>query len=111
MEEGTGIPKDRPRKGRCLTLKTYDGTRPWPDGKVTSVAGELLGTTKHEGDQQRWYRWDLKPDVIQQWVGGSRLNHGFLVWGKAPGKAVFFTAKDSTAVELRPIPVIDHFPA
>jgi hypothetical protein len=101
-KEGSGIPKVRPKKDGA-TLKTYDGIHPWPGGKVTSVAGKLLGTTIHEGNQRRPYKWDLKPDAIQAWVSGSRSNYGFMVWGKPPGKAVDFTAKDSTAVELRPI--------
>lgn len=101
-KEGTGIPKEKPRKDGA-TLKTSDGTHRWPEGGVTAVAGDLLSTTTLAGDQQRWYRWDLNPEIVQGWINGSRPNYGVMIWGKSPGKAVSFTSKDSTAADRRPI--------
>jgi hypothetical protein len=62
-----------------------------------------LGKVSHEGGQERWYKWKLNTPVIQEWIMGTRPNNGLMIWGKAPGKAVSFTSKDSTAAERRPI--------
>jgi hypothetical protein len=101
-KEGTGNPDAKHAKDGA-TLKTYDGMHPWPAGKVTAIAGESLGRVTHESAQERWYKWPLKAAVFQEWVAGSRPNNGLMVWGKAPGKAVSFTSKDSTAADRRPI--------
>lgn len=98
--EGTG--HDQIVRSDGATVSTFDGTAPWPPGGVTATAGDRIAVTSHLGGETRWYVWELKADIIQAWIDGSRPNHGFVVWGKAPGKAVSFASSETTTAENRP---------
>lgn len=98
--EGSGDAKTDLRDG--ATLKTWNGRDGWPKGSATALAGKLLGTTTLQGPEPRWYKWSLDPALVTSWIAGRRANHGFLVWGKAPGKAVSFASREDKSVSQRP---------
>ncbi len=100
-KEGTGLNTSAIQDG--ATIRTSDGTQPWPNGQVTASAGELLATTVHRGGKTRWYKWRLKPEIVEEWISGERPNRGLMVWGKRPGKAVSFVSSQSSTVVNRPI--------
>lgn len=98
--EGSGDTKAIFRDG--ATLKTCNGRDGWPKGSPTALAGKLLGTTTLHGPEPRWYKWSLDPELMTSWISERRANHGFLVWGKAPGKAVAFASREDKSVSQRP---------
>jgi hypothetical protein len=98
--EGSGDTKADFRDG--ATLKTWNGREGWPKGSPTALAGKLLGTTTLKGPESRWYKWSLDPALVTSWIAARRANHGFLVWGKAPGKAVAFASRENKSISQRP---------
>lgn len=99
-QEGNGTPNAKIIDG--ATLKTTDGHVPWPGGSPTSAAGMLQATATITG-ANRWYRWPLDPDGITDLIAGHRENLGYIVWGKAPGKAVSFASREWGTVAQRPV--------
>ena len=98
--EGSGI--NLAPKADGATVLTSDGRTPWPLEKVSASAGELLGTVKHQGGRRRWYRWPLRSQVVQEWLLGKRKNHGLIVSGATPGKAIAFASSQTTTLDNRP---------
>lgn len=98
--EGTGGIKVV--SGQGAMLNTSDGIKAWMNGRVTAAAGPRMGVTEHKGADVKWYTWKLKPEPIQRWLDREKTNHGFMVWGKPPGKAISFTSSESTSVQQRP---------
>jgi hypothetical protein len=98
--EGSGDTKADLRDG--ATLKTWNGRDAWPKGSPTALAGKLLGTATLQGPEQRSYKWSLDPELVRSWIAERRANHGFLVWGKAPGKAVSFASRENKSASHRP---------
>ncbi|MGH7914817.1 MAG: DNRLRE domain-containing protein, partial [Candidatus Binataceae bacterium] len=98
--EGSGTPKTKIIDG--ATLKTTDGRVPWRGGSPTAAVGTLQGTATIAG-ANRWYRWPLDPKVIANSIAGRRENLGYIIQGKAPGKAVSFASREWGTVALRPI--------
>lgn len=85
------------------TFGTFNGKDAWPSGNATTVAGEAMGRTVLQGPQRKWYKWDLRTKVVQDWIAGTRPNHGFIIYGTPPGKAAPFTSSESDQKDKRPI--------
>lgn len=100
--EGNGT-ANGPEKRNGATIDLRDGSKKWSNGSATAAVGHVLGETTLAGGDRKWYKWSLKKGIVQDWIAGRRVNYGMIVWGKRPGKAVSFTAHESTAVEMRPI--------
>jgi hypothetical protein len=99
--EGTGDDTVPVRNG--ATASTYDGTHEWPKRDVTSCAGAVMGSFVHEGNRRGPCKWDLNTEVVDGWISGKRPNHGLMIWGEEPGKAVAFAPSESPTPENRPM--------
>lgn len=98
--EGTGTNQTAEQSG--TTLSTSDGNQPWPDGNAMKSVGKLLATTHHQGGESRWYEWQLDAEVVNKWLTNPDSNHGMIVWGEAPGKAISFASSEFATVDNRP---------
>ncbi len=101
-KEGTGTDAARTQNG--ANIQTYNGQDAWPEGKVTFSSSKRLGRTVIAGGQkQRWYKWKLNTARVQEWINGDQKNHGMVIDGRPPGKAVAFVSRENPDPARRPI--------
>jgi hypothetical protein len=74
------------------TWNTSDGNNPWSwDGNYDTTA---IVTSKVIHNSSGWQKWDVK-SLVQDWVAGTRDNHGLLIKGSENIPSTEFYSSDS----------------